>query len=49
MDVFFLTPGCEIIKVFNEIADHIISKPQTKRGIIIEGIVLVSLNENIDL
>lgn len=27
MDVFFFTPGCEIIRIFNEIADHIVNKP----------------------
>lgn len=27
MDVFFLTPGCEIIRIFNEIADHVVNKP----------------------
>ncbi|CAD8146015.1 unnamed protein product [Paramecium octaurelia] len=43
MDVFFLTPGCESIKIFNEIADHIIHKQSTKRAIIIEGIVLATL------
>lgn len=26
MDVFFLTPGCESIKIFNDVADHIINK-----------------------
>ena len=46
MDVFFLTPGCESVKVFNEVADHIVNIYQTKRAIIIEGIVLASLIEN---
>ncbi|CAK77311.1 unnamed protein product (macronuclear) [Paramecium tetraurelia] len=49
MDVFFLTPGCDILQIFNRIADHVIQKPTTKRAMIIEGIVLAVLSENENL
>lgn len=26
MEVFLLTPGCEIIKIFNDISDHVKNK-----------------------
>ncbi|CAD8064402.1 unnamed protein product [Paramecium sonneborni] len=49
MDVFTLTPGCETIIIFNDIADHIMNKNSTKRAIIIEGMVLGALIDDQNL
>ncbi|CAD8070330.1 unnamed protein product [Paramecium sonneborni] len=49
MDIFFLTPGCDTLQIFNQIADHIIQQPNTKRAMIIEGIVLAALIDNENL
>lgn len=46
MEVFMMTPGCNITSMFNEIADHITAKSEMKRALLIEGQVLAQLEVN---